>query len=58
MDEETMNAEQLFWEINEIIRQKMYAMSESEREALVDSLVEDTDDVVLSFDLATIAESF
>lgn len=53
-----MNAEQLFWEINEIIRQKMYAMSESEREALVDSLVEDTDDVVLSFDLATIAESF
>ena len=51
-----MNAEILFWEINEIIQEKMQLMGPKVREQVLDELVKETDDVVLSFDLATIAE--
>ena len=53
-----MNAEILFWEINEIIQEKMQLMGPVIRQQLIDDLVKDTDDTVLSFDLTQIMESF
>ena len=51
-----MNAEILFWEIQEIIQEKMQLMGPKVRAQVIDELVKDTDDVVLSFDLVTISE--
>ena len=52
-----MNAEQFFWIIQETIQQQMSQMSESDRESILDTLMEDTDDTVLSFDLVSIMEN-
>ena len=52
-----MNAEILFWEIQEIIQEKMQLMGPKVRDQVLDELEKETDDVVLSFDLATISEN-
>ncbi len=46
-----MNAEQLFWMVNEFIKDKLEDMSASDRQNLMDKLEQDTDDTVLTFDL-------
>ena len=52
-----MNAEQLFWIVNEFIKDQLEDMSESDRQNLIDTLEQDTDDTVLAFDLIPIMES-
>lgn len=52
-----MNAEQLFWMVNEFIKDQLEDMSESDRQNLMDTLEKDTDDTVLAFDLLPIMES-
>ncbi len=52
-----MNAEQLFWMVNEFIKDKLEDMSASDRQNLMDKLEQDTDDTVLTFDLTPIMES-
>ena len=52
-----MNAEQLFRMVNEFIKDQLEDMSESDRQNLMDTLEQDTDDTVLAFDLIPIMES-
>mgnify|MGYP000241690350 FL=1 len=52
-----MDAEQLFWIVNEFIKDQLEDMSESDRQNLMDTLEQDTDDTVLAFDLIPIMES-
>ena len=52
-----MNAEQLFWIVNEFIKDQLEDMSESDRQNLMDTLEQDTDGTVLAFDLIPIMES-
>ena len=52
-----MNAEQFFWMINEIVQQEMSQMSEADRENIMETLVKDTDNTLLSFDLESIMEN-
>jgi len=58
LDEKTeMNAEELFWMVNEFIKDQLEDMSESDRQNLMNTLYQDTDDTVLSFDLTLIMEN-
>ena len=52
-----MNAEQLFQMVNEFIKDQLEDMSESDRQNLMDTLEQDTEDTVLTFDLTPIMES-
>ena len=52
-----MNAEQLFWMVNEFIKDQLEDMSESDRQNVMDTLYQTTDDTVLAFDLTPIMES-
>ena len=52
-----MNAQQLFWMVNEFIKDQLEDMSESDRQNLMDTLEQDTNDTVLAFDLIPIMES-
>jgi len=52
-----MNAEELFWMVNEFIKDQLEDMSESDRQNLMNTLYQDTDDTVLSFDLTLIMEN-
>ena len=52
-----MNAEQLFHMVNEFITDQVYDMSNADRQNLMETLERDTDDTVLTFDLAQIMEA-
>jgi hypothetical protein len=52
-----MNAEILFWEIQEIIQEKMQLMGPKIRQQVMDELEKDTGDSLLSFDLESIMEN-
>ena len=52
-----MNAQQLFWMVNEFIKDQLEDMSESDRQNVMMSLEQETEDTVLAFDLSPIMES-
>ena len=52
-----MDAEQLFWNVNEFIKEQLAELSDDDCQNIIDTLEQDTDDTVLAFDLCTILES-
>ena len=52
-----MDAEQLFHMVNEFITDQVCDMSDADRQNLMETLERDTDNTVLTFDLAQILEA-